>query len=348
MEEKYGFVAAILRHHRAGDGEFQALTCVAEACVSLDSTVPSNCVGDLWMHVSEVCCVSCCGAMVQFKNLFPHVNLHVSYDLGRQTGTDWIRIDGPDSSASHVNTGGKKFEGNGYNHVQADGVQSPQFDGHNAQQVDQISQFQKPRDINQFQEVHQSSRETNQFQKPREINQFQQSHQSNQFQNPHETNQFQQSNQINQFLQSNQTNHFPPPQQNTCNQFLQPQNATCSAPSSQPQNLDEKENWHVQISHDEPNPILGCVHWTSNDPHVLWNGMATIPGEKTQVTWNTQEFSGGWSPGNVMWNRADFQPVNNQSVTWKVDRGCRNDPNLNVSMSDPPVVWRSADGKMCS
>jgi len=93
LEETNGFCAGILRHNRAGDGEFQALTAAAKACRSLDQSIPSKCTGDLWFHVSEVCCLSCCAAMVQFSDYYPGVRLHVSYDLGRQTKTDWLRLD---------------------------------------------------------------------------------------------------------------------------------------------------------------------------------------------------------------------------------------------------------------
>lgn len=84
-----GLVAATLKHHRGGDGEFQALQACARACLEelgLDPLVGegARAVGELWLHVSEVPCLSCVGAMAQFRQLFPNVTLRASFTLGRQ------------------------------------------------------------------------------------------------------------------------------------------------------------------------------------------------------------------------------------------------------------------------
>eukprot|EP00930_Biecheleria_cincta_P039600 TRINITY_DN27202_c0_g1_i1.p1 TRINITY_DN27202_c0_g1~~TRINITY_DN27202_c0_g1_i1.p1 ORF type:complete len:907 (+),score=130.62 TRINITY_DN27202_c0_g1_i1:32-2722(+) len=87
-----GLFAATLRHPRGGDGEFQALQACARACLSelgcdplgpppLDGAAVR---GELWLHVSEVPCLSCCGAFAQFRKLFPDVRIVVSFTLGRQ------------------------------------------------------------------------------------------------------------------------------------------------------------------------------------------------------------------------------------------------------------------------
>lgn len=69
-----GLVAIRLKHFRGGDAEFRALAQVA----SMSSKPPS-----LEIHVSEVPCLSCLGAMVQFHNMFD-VDLRVCFDRGRQ------------------------------------------------------------------------------------------------------------------------------------------------------------------------------------------------------------------------------------------------------------------------
>eukprot|EP00913_Durusdinium_trenchii_P004380 g4059.t1 len=40
--------------------------------------------GELWLHVSEVPCLSCVGAMAQFRKVFPDVSILISFNLGRQ------------------------------------------------------------------------------------------------------------------------------------------------------------------------------------------------------------------------------------------------------------------------
>eukprot|EP00929_Paragymnodinium_shiwhaense_P097298 TRINITY_DN59034_c0_g1_i2.p1 TRINITY_DN59034_c0_g1~~TRINITY_DN59034_c0_g1_i2.p1 ORF type:complete len:939 (-),score=231.37 TRINITY_DN59034_c0_g1_i2:676-3492(-) len=83
-----GLVAATLKHHRGGDGEFQALQSCARACLDelgLDPLTGAGAAveGEVWLHVSEVPCLSCVGAMAQFRRLFPKVSLCVSFTLGR-------------------------------------------------------------------------------------------------------------------------------------------------------------------------------------------------------------------------------------------------------------------------
>eukprot|EP00927_Polykrikos_kofoidii_P062341 TRINITY_DN57149_c0_g1_i1.p1 TRINITY_DN57149_c0_g1~~TRINITY_DN57149_c0_g1_i1.p1 ORF type:complete len:1019 (+),score=164.33 TRINITY_DN57149_c0_g1_i1:270-3326(+) len=84
-----GLVAATLKHHRGGDGEFQALQACARSCLEELGLDPltgsgSQAVGELWLHVSEVPCLSCVAAMAQFRRLFPSVALNVTFSLGRQ------------------------------------------------------------------------------------------------------------------------------------------------------------------------------------------------------------------------------------------------------------------------
>eukprot|EP00928_Gymnodinium_smaydae_P026138 TRINITY_DN20611_c0_g1_i1.p1 TRINITY_DN20611_c0_g1~~TRINITY_DN20611_c0_g1_i1.p1 ORF type:complete len:958 (-),score=120.14 TRINITY_DN20611_c0_g1_i1:11-2884(-) len=84
-----GLVAATLKHNRGGDGEFQALQACARACYDSLHLDPlrgegSQAHGELWLHVTEVPCLSCVGAMAQFRALFPNVALHVSFTLGRR------------------------------------------------------------------------------------------------------------------------------------------------------------------------------------------------------------------------------------------------------------------------
>eukprot|EP00405_Crypthecodinium_cohnii_P058902 CAMPEP_0206617772 /NCGR_PEP_ID=MMETSP0325_2-20121206/59828_1 /ASSEMBLY_ACC=CAM_ASM_000347 /TAXON_ID=2866 /ORGANISM="Crypthecodinium cohnii, Strain Seligo" /LENGTH=722 /DNA_ID=CAMNT_0054139807 /DNA_START=147 /DNA_END=2312 /DNA_ORIENTATION=+ len=72
-----GLFAATLKHHRGGDGEFQALQACARACAELGchpllSEDPAyQAFGEVWLHVTEVPCLSCVGAMAQFRRLFP-------------------------------------------------------------------------------------------------------------------------------------------------------------------------------------------------------------------------------------------------------------------------------------
>jgi len=83
-----GLFAGSLKHNRGGDGEFQALQAFSRACLESLGCSPltdgGNLVGELWLHASEVPCLSCVGAMAQFRQLFPRIRMHVSYVLGRQ------------------------------------------------------------------------------------------------------------------------------------------------------------------------------------------------------------------------------------------------------------------------
>jgi len=84
-----GLVASTLKHPRGGDGEFQALQACARACyerLHLDPLAGEGAaaVGELWLHVTEVPCLSCVGAMAQFRQLFPNILLNVSFTLGRK------------------------------------------------------------------------------------------------------------------------------------------------------------------------------------------------------------------------------------------------------------------------
>eukprot|EP00445_Apocalathium_hangoei_P064783 CAMPEP_0204113934 /NCGR_PEP_ID=MMETSP0361-20130328/3944_1 /ASSEMBLY_ACC=CAM_ASM_000343 /TAXON_ID=268821 /ORGANISM="Scrippsiella Hangoei, Strain SHTV-5" /LENGTH=645 /DNA_ID=CAMNT_0051064375 /DNA_START=8 /DNA_END=1945 /DNA_ORIENTATION=- len=86
-----GLFSTTLKHPRGGDGEFQALQACARACAELGCQPASDAHargetmrGEVWLHVSEVPCLSCVGAMAQFRQLFPHIALNVAFTLGRQ------------------------------------------------------------------------------------------------------------------------------------------------------------------------------------------------------------------------------------------------------------------------
>ena len=101
-----GIRAAVMGHPRGGDAEFQVLTEAAKICIKLcqeaghttsqssnqDSAIleASNCYGKVRMSVSEVPCLSCCGAMIQFRKRFPNVRLQVRYDFGHLVQGKWI------------------------------------------------------------------------------------------------------------------------------------------------------------------------------------------------------------------------------------------------------------------
>jgi len=70
-----GLVACRLKHYRGGDAEFRAM-----AQVALMAEKPPT----LEIFVSEVPCLSCLGAMIQFHRTCPAVKLRVSFDRGRQ------------------------------------------------------------------------------------------------------------------------------------------------------------------------------------------------------------------------------------------------------------------------
>jgi len=85
-----GLFATTLRHHRGGDGEFKAMQACARACADLGRAPAvgggglADIDGELWVHVSEVPCLSCVSAMAQFRRLFPDITLHCAFTLGRQ------------------------------------------------------------------------------------------------------------------------------------------------------------------------------------------------------------------------------------------------------------------------
>ena len=91
-----GLFAAVLRHPRGGDSEFQALQACARACLQDLGCNPigappldgSAVEGELWLHVSEVPCLSCVGAMAQFRKMFPDIKIHIAFNLGRQPSQD--------------------------------------------------------------------------------------------------------------------------------------------------------------------------------------------------------------------------------------------------------------------
>jgi len=76
-------------NHRKRDAEFRALAHTAGVLRRLHSNADEMMTQRIWwgkrvhgwlqMHLTEVPCLSCLGAMVQFKRRFPKVDLHVSY-----------------------------------------------------------------------------------------------------------------------------------------------------------------------------------------------------------------------------------------------------------------------------
>ena len=103
-----GLFAAILRHPRGGDGEFQALQACARACLQELGCNPigappldgSAIEGELWLHVSEVPCLSCVGAIAQFRHIFPDIKIHISFNLGRQPSQDGTSSASPQANSS--------------------------------------------------------------------------------------------------------------------------------------------------------------------------------------------------------------------------------------------------------
>jgi len=87
-----GLVACGLRYRRGGDAEFRAL------CTVLNSDAVAQHIRQgayelqgcaVMMHVSEVPCVSCLGAIIQFNCRYPGV-LRISFDRGRETTVDTV------------------------------------------------------------------------------------------------------------------------------------------------------------------------------------------------------------------------------------------------------------------
>merc|ERR1712242_421205 len=76
-------------NHRRRDAEFRALAHAAGVLRALFPDADDLMVQRIWwgkrvqgwvqIHVTEVPCLSCLGAMVQFSKRFPHVDLRVSY-----------------------------------------------------------------------------------------------------------------------------------------------------------------------------------------------------------------------------------------------------------------------------
>lgn len=79
-------MACRLRHDRGGDAEFRVL-CAAMEVGFFGEETPSNC--ELLLHTSEVPCLSCLGAMLQFNYRHPGV-LRVSFDRGRECHRDTV------------------------------------------------------------------------------------------------------------------------------------------------------------------------------------------------------------------------------------------------------------------
>jgi len=89
--ERHGLVPCRLRHHRGGDAEFRAL-CAALGTSAMHGARSRSSVSpvlhlNLDLHISEVPCVSCLGAMLQFNCRCPGV-LKVSFDRGREVLVD--------------------------------------------------------------------------------------------------------------------------------------------------------------------------------------------------------------------------------------------------------------------
>lgn len=78
-----GLEAVPLRFPRDRDAEFLALTAVVAAVrreVAEMGANNCNVHGTVMLHASHTPCLSCVGAMVQFRNMFPTVRLAVSFD----------------------------------------------------------------------------------------------------------------------------------------------------------------------------------------------------------------------------------------------------------------------------
>mmetsp|Transcript_163806 Transcript_163806/g.525348 ORF Transcript_163806/g.525348 Transcript_163806/m.525348 type:complete len:1129 (+) Transcript_163806:75-3461(+) len=78
--EQHGLTVVRLRHPREGDAEVQALCAALGTSVLRGGRAPPGMM--LQLHLSDVPCVSCLGATLQFRFRFPGV-LKVSFDRGR-------------------------------------------------------------------------------------------------------------------------------------------------------------------------------------------------------------------------------------------------------------------------
>jgi len=87
----YNLIVCRLRHPREGDAEIQAL-CAALGTTALSSGKVKGL--SLHLHLSDVPCVSCLGATLQFHFRHPGV-LRVSFDRGRQMPEDKPMIPRP-------------------------------------------------------------------------------------------------------------------------------------------------------------------------------------------------------------------------------------------------------------
>lgn len=83
-----GLVACRLRHARGGDAEFRAMAAAAELLESAPSASGIGAAVELRLHVSEVPCVSCVGAMVQLRFRCPGMGFCVTFDRGREAWED--------------------------------------------------------------------------------------------------------------------------------------------------------------------------------------------------------------------------------------------------------------------
>uniref|UniRef100_A0A7S4T011 RNA-editing substrate-binding complex 6 protein domain-containing protein n=1 Tax=Alexandrium monilatum TaxID=311494 RepID=A0A7S4T011_9DINO len=90
--DRHGLVVCRLRHPREGDAEIQAL-CAALCTSAFKSGKAVQGLG-LHLHLSDVPCVSCLGATLQFSFRYPGM-LRVSFDRGRQLHEDTVPIPRP-------------------------------------------------------------------------------------------------------------------------------------------------------------------------------------------------------------------------------------------------------------
>lgn len=95
--ENVGLTVVRLRHTREGDAEIQALCAALQTSVLRDGNVPSGMM--LNLHLSDVPCVSCLGATMQFLFRYPGM-LRVSFDRGRLLTEDSPIIPRPPPPAS--------------------------------------------------------------------------------------------------------------------------------------------------------------------------------------------------------------------------------------------------------
>lgn len=89
---KHNLVVCRLRHPREGDAEIQALCAAMNTSIFKRGQLPRGLV--LNLHLSDVPCVSCLGATLQFHFRHPGV-LRVSFDRGREVPEDTIPVPRP-------------------------------------------------------------------------------------------------------------------------------------------------------------------------------------------------------------------------------------------------------------